>query len=60
MSPTLEDTQRRLGRPTYIEQAARDPAQQRLGFSQSSASVSQAISMETTPTVEVSMTQDES
>jgi hypothetical protein len=60
MSPTLEDTQRRLGRPTYIEQAARDPAQQRLGFSQSSASVSQATSMETTPTVEVSMTQDES
>ena len=39
-SPVQEDAQRRLGRPTYLEQAARDPSQQRLGFNQSNGQVS--------------------
>jgi hypothetical protein len=34
LSPSQRDTQRRQGRPTYLEQAARDVTQQRLGFSQ--------------------------
>jgi hypothetical protein len=59
-SPNLEDTQRRSGRPTHLEQAARDPTQQRLGFSQRNASDSQASSTESASVVEVSMTQDES
>jgi hypothetical protein len=59
-SLNLEDTQRRSGRPTHLEQAARDPTQQRLGFSQRNASDSQALSTESASVVEVSMTQDES
>ena len=59
-SPNLEDTQRRLGRPTHLEQAARDPTQQRLEFSQGNVSNSQASSAESASFVEVRMTQDES
>jgi hypothetical protein len=59
-SPNLEDTQRRLGRPTYIEQAARDPGQQRLDFGQGGATSSQTprTGPATAPIAEVEMTQD--
>jgi len=59
-SPSVEETQRRLGRPTHLEQAARDPSQQRIGFSQGAASASQEQSAETAPLIEVNMSQDES
>jgi hypothetical protein len=60
LSPNLEDIQRRSGRPTHLEQAARDPTQQRLAFSQRNAFDSQAPCTESAPAAEVSMTQDES
>lgn len=63
-SPSLDDSQRRLGRPTHLEQAAKDPSQQRIDFSMGSAPDSQALttvlSTESAPIVEVSMTQNES
>lgn len=58
-SPTPRDTQRRLGRPTYIEQAARNTSQQRLGFSQDLAPSSQARSIGTAPSQEMELTQNE-
>ena len=59
MSPAQDDTQRRVGRPTYLEQAGRDPAQQRLGFSQGAASASQENSTGGNDSVEANITQDE-
>jgi hypothetical protein len=59
ISPAQDDTQRRVGRPTYLEQAGRDPAQQRLEFSQGAASASQENSTGGINSVEANMTQDE-
>jgi hypothetical protein len=59
MSPAQDDTQRRVGRPTYLEQAGRDPTQQRLGFSQGAASASQVNNTGGIDSVEANMTQDE-
>ena len=58
-SPTPKDIQRRLGRPTYIEQAGRYAVQQRLGFSQNFAPLSQAESRGPASSQEIELTQDE-
>ena len=58
-SPTPKDTQRRLGRPTYIEQAGRDTSQQRLGFSLDLATASQTESIEPAPSQGMDLSQNE-
>ena len=44
-SPSQDDSQRRLGRPTYLEQAARDPSQSRIRFGHEFAGASQGSHM---------------
>jgi len=58
-SPNIDDTQRRIGRPTHIEQASRDPAQQRLSLSQRTAGETQGTGTLNAPIVEIEMTQNE-
>jgi hypothetical protein len=59
VSPPQDDSQRRLGRPTHLEQAARDPTQSRLWFDKGPASASQGPSIETPPIEELEMILDE-
>jgi hypothetical protein len=55
-----EDSQRRLGRPTHLEQAARDPAQRRIEFSQRGVDATQESSTAPTTSKDVDMIRDES
>ncbi len=48
-TPEERDTQRRVGRPTYIEQASRDQRQQRLGFNGLGIGEPQVISSQNAP-----------
>jgi hypothetical protein len=56
-TPEERDIQRRVGRPTYVEQASRDPRQQRLGFNGLPAGEAHAISSQDVPESTLNQTQ---